>query len=127
MKKRILVVDDERIVCRAVQKVLEIEGYDVDLATSGEEAVAKAKTDDFNLAFIDLVLPGIDGVEVCKQLKAINPKIKAVIMSGYLSKLKEKQSEFEALEGCTGVMEKPFGGEDVTRMADDFFVRGHGC
>ncbi|MBU1043405.1 MAG: response regulator [Candidatus Omnitrophica bacterium] len=127
MSNNVLVVDDEKIVCRAAQKILEIEGYKVVIALSGEEAVALAKKDKFQMALVDLILPGIDGVEVCRQLKLENPDIKVVLMSGYLSKLKERQDVFDSLGGCTEVMEKPFGGEDITRIAADFFERGHGC
>jgi hypothetical protein len=48
-------------------------------------------------------------------------------MSGYITKLKEKQSLFDSLGGCTGIMEKPFGGEDIKKIAADFFEMGHGC
>ncbi len=127
MSNKILVVDDEKIVCRAVQKILEVEGYDVEIAISGEAALGLAQKDKFQLALVDLILPGIDGVEVCRELKNKNPDMKIVLMSGYLSKLKERQSVFDSLPGCTEIMEKPFGGEDITKVAADFFERGHGC
>lgn len=121
MSYRILVVDDERIVCRAVQKVLEIEGYEVGLAITGEEALALAKKEEFHMALVDLVLPGIDGVETCRQLKERNSEIKIVLMSGYISKLREKKKAFNSLKDCIEIMEKPFGGEELTKIAYDFF------
>jgi two-component system, response regulator, stage 0 sporulation protein F len=127
MRNRILVVDDEKIVCRAVQKILRVEGYEADIAVSGEEALELAKKNIFQMAWVDLILPGMDGVDVCKQLRAQNPNIKIVLMSGYISKLKEKQTEFDTLGGCVEIMEKPFGGEDIKKMTDDFFIKGHGC
>ena len=127
MPGKVLVVDDERIVCRAMQKMLELRGYEVCVAKSGEDAVEKAVNEKIGLAFIDFILPGIDGVEVCKELKKINPNIKTVIMSGHISILKEKKADFDNLQGCIEIMEKPFGGDDVLKIADDFFVTGQGC
>ncbi|MFH1062851.1 MAG: response regulator [Candidatus Omnitrophota bacterium] len=127
MENKVLVVDDERIVCRAAQKILEMEGYEVGLAATGEEALALAKKNKFKMALVDLILPGIDGVEVCKQLKTENADMKIVLMSGYLSKLKERRVVFDSLGGCLEIMEKPFGGEDIVRITTDFFERGHGC
>lgn len=122
-----MVIDDEKIVCRAVQKILKTEGYEVEIAGSGEEALELAKKDKFQMAWVDLILPGIDGVEVCKRLKEQNSDMKVVLMSGYLSKLKERQSVYDSLQGCKEIMEKPFGGEEVKRITADFFERGHGC
>lgn len=125
MDKQVLVIDDAKIVCKGIQRLLEDEGYTVNVAFSGEDGVAVAKEKGCQMAIVDLILPGIDGVEVCRQIKGLFPKAKVVIMSGYLSKLKEKKSEFDAIAGCKAVIEKPFESETIIDLAEKFFESGN--
>jgi len=67
--ENILVVDDEEDVLELVRYNLDKSGYQVETATSGEEALAKARRKLPNLLILDLMLPGMDGLEVCKKLK----------------------------------------------------------
>ena len=69
-KERILVVDDEEDILELVRYNLAREGYQVSGTLSGEEALRKARTEAFDLIVLDLMLPGIDGLEVAKKLKA---------------------------------------------------------
>jgi len=69
-KERILVVDDEEDILELVRFHLAREGYQLTLAASGEEALKKAKREAFDLIVLDLMLPGLDGLEVAKALKA---------------------------------------------------------
>jgi two-component system, OmpR family, alkaline phosphatase synthesis response regulator PhoP len=68
-KERILVVDDEEDILELVRFHLAREGYQLTLAATGEEALKKAKHDKFDLVVLDLMLPGLDGLEVAKALK----------------------------------------------------------
>ena len=69
-KERILVVDDEEDILELVRYNLAREGYHITGALSGEEALKKARTEAFDLIVLDLMLPGIDGLEVTRKLKA---------------------------------------------------------
>jgi two-component system phosphate regulon response regulator PhoB len=69
-KERILVVDDEEDILELVRFHLAREGYQLTLAASGEEALKQAKREAFDLIVLDLMLPGLDGLEVAKALKA---------------------------------------------------------
>ena len=68
-KERILVVDDEEDILELVRFHLAREGYQLTLAATGEEALKKAKRETFDLVVLDLMLPGLDGLEVAKALK----------------------------------------------------------
>ncbi len=68
-KERILVVEDEEDILELVRYNLEKEGYQIDGVFSGEDALRKVKEDTFDLIILDLMLPGVDGLEVCKILK----------------------------------------------------------
>ena len=69
-KERILVVDDEEDILELVRFHLTREGYQLTLAATGEDALKKAKLETFDLIVLDLMLPGVDGLEVAKALKA---------------------------------------------------------
>lgn len=73
MTNRILVVDDEQIVAEVVERYLKREGYDVKTAKTGREALNEAKDWQPNLVVLDLMLPEIDGLEVCRQLRKDSP------------------------------------------------------
>ncbi len=68
-KESILIVDDEEDVLELVRYNLDKEGYRIETATTGEEALTKAKTKSPDIVILDVMLPGIGGLEVCKQLK----------------------------------------------------------
>ncbi len=68
--RRILVVDDDPMVATTIQRVLRPEGYDVDVALGGAAALDRAREQRPDLVVLDLMMPGIDGLEVCRQLRA---------------------------------------------------------
>ena len=83
MKKRILVVDDESPILQAVEGILEDEGFQPILVASGEEALEILNKDIPDLVLLDIWLPGIDGIEVLKQIKNNWPFLPVVVMSGH--------------------------------------------
>ena len=66
---RILVVDDERVMVKGIKFNLENEGYQVDTGSDGEEAVDKARTGQFDLIILDLMMPKIDGLQACMKIR----------------------------------------------------------
>ena len=69
---RILVIEDERRIARAIKEGLEQESYAVDVAYDGEEGYNIARADEYDLIILDVMLPSLDGYEVCKKLRAEN-------------------------------------------------------
>ena len=70
MRPRILVVDDDERIAASVRRALIYEGYDVDVAHDGEAALDAARADHPDIVVLDVMLPGMDGVEVCRRLRA---------------------------------------------------------
>jgi len=70
---RILVVEDDRPIAAMLERVLGTEGYDVDVAGDGNEALRRARERPFDLVVLDLMLPGLDGIAVCRRLRATSP------------------------------------------------------
>ncbi len=101
---RILAIDDDPAILRALRKGLEAHGYDVETLTAGEGAVAAAEQFRPDVVLLDLVLPGIDGVEVCRQLRA-----RSAVPILVLSAVGEDRRKVQALdEGADDYVVKPF-------------------
>ena len=83
MAYSILVVDDEALTLRTIGRALQAEGYEVTVAMSGEEAVKAFAQEPTDLALLDVVLPGIDGIEVLRQIKKQNTGTVVLMMSAY--------------------------------------------
>jgi CheY-like chemotaxis protein len=107
--RRLLIVDDEKLVCIALTKELEEEGYVVDSVTSGLEAIRKVKAQQYDLAFVDLVMPGIDGAQTCQKIKEISPATEIVCFTGtYDTSLIKRQMDFITAGGRVYFLYKPF-------------------
>src|ERR687895_300660 len=126
MKARILVIDDEAEIRRSVRMSLEYEGYDVLEASSGPEAVALAEKESPDLIFLDVKMPGMDGLEALQRIKAANDAIPVVIISGHGT----VSTAVEATKaGAFDFIEKPLASErvlvtirnalDQTRLVDE--------
>lgn len=83
MGKAILIVDDEESICQTLGGILNDEGHEVVAAVSGEEALRLIEEDPPNLVLLDIWLPGMDGIEVLKVIKAGYPRTQVVMMSGH--------------------------------------------
>ncbi len=106
----ILIVDDEKIVRESLRDWLENVGYKVIIAESGEEALKIVKRRKIKIMLADLVMPGIDGIELMKEARKIVPTISTVIITAYGS----IQSAIDATrEGAHDYVEKPFCPEKV--------------
>ena len=83
MSKTILIVDDEESICQSLGGVLADDGYEVMTAGSGEEALKIVEEEMLSLVLLDIWLPGIDGIETLKIIKAGHPQLRVVMMSGH--------------------------------------------
>ena len=73
MDRKILVVDDELAILKLLRKTFELSGYEVVTAESGEEALEILKKEEFKVMFLDLMLPGMDGLELCRKIRNDQP------------------------------------------------------
>jgi DNA-binding NtrC family response regulator len=107
---RILVVDDEEGIRKSLKADLEEEGYHVDTAENGQEAIAKSKTGSYNLALVDIRLPDMDGVELLTSMSGTAPKMVRIIVTGYPS----LDNAIQAVNrGVDGYIVKPFTMEQL--------------
>ncbi|MDF2724895.1 MAG: transcriptional regulator, partial [Paenibacillus sp.] len=109
LKASILVVDDEERIRRLLRMYLEKEGYIIDEAEDGETALTKALESDYDLILLDVMLPGIDGVEVCSRLRQV--KAMPIIM---LTAKGEEANRVQGFEvGADDYVVKPFSPREV--------------
>ncbi|UVI32354.1 response regulator transcription factor [Paenibacillus spongiae] len=106
---RILIVDDEERIRRLLKMYLEKEGYMIEEAEDGESALRLASNSDFDLILLDVMLPGIDGIEVCSRLRQV--KATPVIM---LTAKGEEMNRVQGFEvGADDYVVKPFSPREV--------------
>jgi len=82
---RILVVDDDENIRVTIEAILENEGYAVDVAVNGREAIKKSESTAYNVALIDIRLPDMEGTELLTSMKDTVPKVRKIIITGYPS------------------------------------------
>lgn len=105
-----LVVDDDRTACRLLQEIMAKEGYQVEAAESGKEALEKAGTAVFDVALSDVRMPDLDGLEVLRALKRLSPETIVIMMTAFGS----IETAIEAIkEGAYDYISKPFKLDEV--------------
>ena len=112
-KIRILVIDDKKIIGDLFAFTLGYSGHTITVADHAAAAVEAVKNKEFDIAFIDIVMPGKDGVAIFKEIQAIVPKLPVVMMSGY--SVEDKRNKARDL-GAITCLKKPFEMEDVKRV-----------
>lgn len=111
----ILVVDDEPGMRALFSFMLGAKGYAVRTAASGEEAIASIKEAGYDLVFLDIRMPYMDGVEVFRELRKYRPDISVVMMTGYAV---EQQLEGALKDGAKGYLRKPFTVDELLTSID---------
>jgi DNA-binding NtrC family response regulator len=115
-RARILVVDDDESVRKVLATILEEEGYAVDTAKNGREAIKKSKVKFYNLALIDIRLTDMEGTKLLTKVKDTTPKMRKIIITGYPS----LQNAIEAVNrGADAYILKPFDMEKVLETIKD--------
>jgi len=99
---KILIIDDDSLVRHAYELTLEDLDYEVDAVESGEEGLEKIRNNEYGLVFLDLNMPGMNGVETLRELRKIDKNLTVYIVSGFhnafleeLRKIKEDGIHFE--------------------------------
>ena len=118
---RIFIVDDHRDVAEGLADVLRMHGHEVEVAHNGEQAIRIFKEQDFDIAFMDVMMPGMNGVESFLEIRKIKPDAKVVMMTGYsVTQLLDQAIE----NGAYGVLHKPVSMDEVLNSVER--VQSHG-
>jgi DNA-binding NtrC family response regulator len=113
MSKKILVVDDQEIVRDFFKDVAECMGEDVETAEDGDIAIDICRNRHFDIAFIDMRMPHMNGLDTCKAILSLDPQARVVVMTGYT----EEQMIDQALQsGAIAKIYKPFDIDVVVEL-----------
>jgi CheY-like chemotaxis protein len=116
--RKVLVVDDDPVVAKSFDRVLAGKGYAVITASSGQEALNKLESEDYDVVFTDIKMPGMSGLEMAEQVKARRPWLPVVIVTGYGSPENEARAE---AAGVSGFLRKPLSPEMIEGSAQKAF------
>jgi DNA-binding response OmpR family regulator len=112
----ILVVDDDKDNAHSLGELFEMENHRVTIAHSGQEAIDAYMSQSFDLAFMDVMMPGKNGVESFLEIRRMKPQARIFMMTGYSVEELLRQA---VKGGALGVLEKPFDASEVLRMTRD--------
>jgi DNA-binding response OmpR family regulator len=109
----IIIVDDDSDLAESLAELLEVNGYQVEIASNGQEAVECFRHKDYDIAFMDVRMPVMNGVDSFLAIRQEKPAAKVVMMTGL------RGSAAKALEaGALGLLEKPFGFEAMLAFVE---------
>ena len=108
---KILVVDDERAVRESLRRALELEGYEIDLAENGEEALRRIQSQpEPDAVILDVLMPGVDGLEVCRRLRGAGSRLPVLMLTARV----EVENRVEGLDaGADDYVTKPFALDEL--------------
>jgi CheY-like chemotaxis protein len=114
--RKVLVVDDDPIVGKSIDRILSSRGYAVITASGGPEALDKLAREDYDVVYADIKMPGMDGLEVAARIKASRPWLPVVIVTGYGTDANEAKAKDI---GVTAFLRKPLSPEMIEISAAD--------
>lgn len=119
-KKTVLFVDDEKMILEVGSLMLQRLGYNVLTISKGQEAIEIFKKNEVAFVILDMRMPGMNGDEVCQQLKKIKPKVKIILASGYVGFY---STEYLISIGFDGIIEKPFDLKNLSEKIEDILSK----
>ncbi|MCX5889323.1 MAG: response regulator, partial [Deltaproteobacteria bacterium] len=112
---QILVIDDDKAMRDACYQILSRQGYQVELAASARQGLTLLERSSFDAILLDLVMPDLDGLEALKKLKALDPEVEVIIITGYGT----IQSAVETIKaGAFHFLSKPFVPDDLRNLVN---------
>ena len=117
----ILLVDDDMSVRSVFSSVLREEGYRVTAVKDGYEAIKVLQQEDFDLALVDLRMPGLDGIEVLGRIKSRRPQTRVIIYTGHGS---AKDAVEARRNGATDYLAKPFSPDELKLSVKEALEKG---
>lgn len=120
MKKKLLIIEDEKAISDLIVQRFNKSLYDVDISADGKEALTKLSTNTYDLATIDIMLPHVDGLTLCKKFREFSPQTFLIIVSA----LDEEETKLKGYAyGADDYITKPFSSKEFLAKVESFFRR----
>ena len=120
MKKKLLVIEDEKAIADLIVQRFKTSLYDVDVATDGSEAFTLLSTNQYDLATIDIMLPHVDGLTLCKNFREHSPQTFLILLSA----LDEEETKLKGYTyGADDYITKPFSPKELLAKVESHFRR----
>ena len=120
--RKVMVVDDDEHVGGMLRNFFTRQGYQVTVARSGQEALDLAPGNEFMVAFIDMVMPGMDGFDTFCRLQEISPETKLVMMTGFSGGVEDMMADARERGACS-VLHKPFQLSEINAIIEELLHR----
>jgi two-component system, NtrC family, response regulator HydG len=111
---RIMIVDDDQDLAESLADLLQVHGYDVDIAKDGRDALEHARAQDFDITLMDVRMPVMNGVDSFLAIRKIKPQARIVMMTGFKEPILAKATA----AGAEGPLQKPFSPEDMLHVVE---------
>lgn len=120
MKVRVLLVDDEEEFVNALAERLRVRDYDVTTSLSGEDAVEKLKAYNYDVVVLDVLMPGIDGIDALREIKGLKPLTEVIMLTGHGT----VETAIEGMKlGAYDFLMKPCETEELVAKIDKAYAR----
>lgn len=120
MTKKILIVDDEKNIRMMLNRCLKEEGYEIDIAVNGEEALGLIKEGSYDLVLLDIKMPGLTGMQVLESMRESGFKVDVIMMTAYGT----IERAVEAMKlGAIDFISKPFTPDEIREIVKDVLDR----
>ncbi len=120
MKKRVLIIEDEKAIADLIVQRFQTSLYDVDVASDGREALSLLSTNQYDLATVDIMLPYIDGITLCKKFREHSPQTFLILVSA----LDEEETKLKGYSyGADDYITKPFSPKELLAKVTSHFKR----
>jgi len=122
MKKKLLIIEDEKAISDLIVQRFDTSLYDIDVATDGKEALVMLSTNKYNLATLDIMLPHIDGLTLCQKFRELSPQTFLIIVSA----LAEEETKLKGYAyGADDYITKPFSSKELLAKIESHFRRNN--
>jgi DNA-binding response OmpR family regulator len=121
--KKILIIDDDAFIRRPLEFILREEGFAPVTAVDGEDGLAKLEGEKPDLIVLDLMMPGLDGFEVCRRVRT-DPRFSSIPVILLTAKGQESDSERGLAVGATEFMSKPYSPSELLRRVREILSEG---
>src|SRR5215468_10348090 len=110
----VMIVDDDQDLAESLADLLAANGYQVEVATNGKEAVERFRNKDYDITFMDVRMPVMNGVDSFFEIRRLKPTAKIVLMTGFKEPIVSRALE----NGALGLLNKPFAAEAMLKLAE---------